>query len=527
MTSRNVPGEAAPVDLLVIGGGVNGAAIARDAAGRGLHMLLAEAGDLGSATSSASSKLFHGGLRYLEFFEFRLVREALAEREVLLEAMPHIAWPMRFVLPMLPGMRFPDDTPAARLLARTMPWLQGRRPAWLIRAALMLYDHLGSRRRLPAARALDLTRDPAGEGLAPGIRRGFEYSDVWVDDSRLVVLLARDAERRGTAVRTRTRVLGVRASEGLWQVRLRGANGAEEVVRARALVNAAGPWAGAVAGFAGGNAAIPLRLVRGSHLVTRRLFAHDRALFLQGSDGRIVFLLPFERDFTLIGTTEEPHEGDPGAARCTTEERDYLLGFASRYLARPLTPADVLHSFAGVRPLVDEGAGSATAASRDYRLTLATPGAPVLTVLGGKITTHRRLAEAALAQLAPHLPRMGVPWTARAPLPGGDFPVEGVPELVAGLRDAHPFLSADWAARLVRAYGTEAAAVLGGARRASDLGVAFGATLTGAEVRWMMREEFARTAEDVLWRRSKLGLRLDADVAARLDAWMQAGSMSR
>lgn len=525
MVSRNAPGTAgheASYDLLVIGGGVNGAAIARDAAGRGLRVLLVEAGDLGSATSSASSKLFHGGLRYLEYFEFRLVREALAEREVLLEAMPHIAWPMRFVLPLVPDMRFPGDTPAARLLACAMPWLRGRRPAWMIRAALMLYDHLGGRRRLPPTRTLDLARDPVGEGLSPGIRRGFEYSDVWVDDSRLVVLLARDAARHSADIRTRTRVTAARVEAGLWDVRLQSADGAAQRATARALVNAAGPWAGGVAGLASGNAAMPLRLVRGSHLVTRRLFAHDSAYFLQGPDGRIIFLLPFERDFTLIGTTEAPHEGDPAAARCTEAERDYLLVFANRYLARPLTPADVLHSFAGVRPLVEEGAASATAASRDYRLDLATQGAPMLTVLGGKITTHRRLAEAALARLAPHLPTTGGPWTAGAALPGGDFPVDGAADLTARLRADHPFLSADWAGRLVRAYGTEAAAVLGGAQSADGLGEDFGATLTEAELRWLMREEFARTADDVLWRRSKLGLRLDAGSVARLDAWMQA-----
>ncbi len=512
-----------PFDLLVIGGGVNGAAIARDAAGRGLSVCLAERGDLGGGTSSASSKLFHGGLRYLEYFEFRLVRESLAERSVLLAQMPHIAWPMRFVLPIDPEMRFPGDTPAARILGRLMPWLRGRRPAWMIRAALALYDRMGGPSGLPGTRRLDLRDDPAGEGLRGDLVRAFEYSDVWVDDSRLVVLLARDAAGRGARVATRTEVASAEARDGFWHVVLRPAEGVGETVVARALVNAAGPWAEHVARVVlGQNAAPPLRLVRGSHIVVHRLFAHDRAYFLQGPDGRIVFLLPFEQDFTLIGTTEEPHEGDPGSARCTEAERDYLLGFANRYLARPLGEADVLHSFAGVRPLIDGGERSANAVSRDYRLEAVNPGAPLLHVLGGKITTHRKLAEAALARLAPVVPRMGGAWTARAPLPGGSLGRGGVWALAHLLRARYPFLTVPWAERLVRAYGSEVPDILGKARGVTDLGEDFGATLTAAEVRWMIAREFAQTAEDVLWRRSKLGLRLGAEGAAQLDAWMRS-----
>lgn len=512
-----------PFDLLVIGGGVNGAAIARDAAGRGLSVCLAERGDLGGATSSASSKLFHGGLRYLEYFEFRLVRESLAERSVLLAQMPHIAWPMRFVLPIDPQMRFPGDTPAGRLLARLMPWLKGRRPAWMIRAALAFYDRMGGPSGLPRTRRLDLRDDPAGEGLRGDLRRAFEYSDVWVDDSRLVVLLARDAAARGARIATRCEVTVAEPRDGIWHAALRTAEGGTETVMARALVNAAGPWVAHVArNVLRQDVAPPLRLVRGSHLVTRRLFTHDRAYFLQGPDGRIVFLLPFEQDFTLIGTTDAAHEGDPGEARCTGAERDYLLGFANRYLARPLGVADVLHSFAGVRPLLGGDEGSATAASRDYRLEPANPGAPLLHVLGGKITTHRKLAEAALARLAPVFPRMGGRWTAGVALPGGELGRGGAWALAHSLRARYPFLNVPWSERLVRAYGSEAFDILGEARGAADLGENFGATLTAMELRWLMTREFARRAEDVLWRRSKLGLRFSPEAVARVEAWMHA-----
>jgi glycerol-3-phosphate dehydrogenase len=509
-----------PIDLFVIGGGVNGCGIARDAAGRGLSVMLAEQGDLAGATSSASTKLFHGGLRYLEFFEFRLVREALAERETLLSAMPHISWPMRFVLPWSPDMRFEGTTDAARLIARVMPWMRGRRPRWMIRAGLALYDTLGGRRLLPGTRRLDLTRDPAGAPLEPGFRIAWEYSDCWVDDARLVVLNARDAARLGAAIRTRTRVVSARRDGTLWRVRIEGPEGAGEVA-ARALVNAAGPWVAAVArdvvGLPGRER---VRLVRGSHIVVPRLFEHDRAYFLQGTDGRIAFAIPYEDDFTLIGTTDQDHAGDPSEAHCTKAERDYLIAFANRYFRRKLSPADVVWSYAGVRPLYDDGAKSATAATRDYVLALDTAGPPVLSVFGGKITTYRRLAEAAMARLAPHFPRAAGPWTAGAPLPGGDFPVDAVAALIGELRAAHPFLTEGWARRLVRAYGTEARALLSGARSAADLGRDFGATLSEAEVVWLRDREWAMTAEDVVWRRTKLGLRLKPDQVAAIDAFL-------
>lgn len=507
-------------DLFVIGGGVNGTGLARDAAGRGLSVRLAEQGDLAGATSSASTKLFHGGLRYLEFLELRLVRESLREREVLLRAMPHIAWPMRFVLPLDPQMRFVGKTPVSRLLSVAMPWARGHRPDLVIRAGLFLYDHLGARQILPPTTSLDLRRAPEGAPLQDRLARAYEYSDVWVDDARLVVLNARDAAARGADIMVGARVTEARRDGDGWTVRLDDGRS----FRSRALVNAAGPWVGQVIRDV---AHLPsterVRLVRGSHIVTRRLFDHPKSYFLQGQDGRIVFAIPYEGDFTLIGTTDVDHDGPPGDAVCTPEEVDYLCGFVSGYFRRPVTPADVVRTFSGVRPLYDDGASSATAATRDYVLSLDDAGAPCLHVFGGKITTYRRLAEAALAKLAPHLPGAGGPWTAGVPLPGGDFPVDGADALAAALRRDHPFLTAPWANRLVRAYGTEAAQVLGGARTAADLGRDFGATLTESELRWMVGREWARDAEDVLWRRSKLGLRLTPEQAAAVGDYLSSG----
>lgn len=515
----------------MIGGGVNGCGIARDAAGRGLSVTLVEKGDLAQATSSASTKLFHGGLRYLEYFEFRLVREALAERETLLAAMPHISWPLRFVLPYDPAMRFESDTPTARLLGTVMPWLRGRRPAWLIRLGLFLYDTLGGRRVLPATRTLDLAADPAGRPLRPELRRAWEYSDCWVEDSRLVALNARDAAARGARILVRTEAISARREDGAWSITTQGPEGRVEH-RARALVNAGGPWVGAVLhDIVHAETRAGVRLVRGSHIVTRRLYDHDRCYFFQGSDGRIIFAIPYEQDFTLIGTTDADHQGPPETARCTEAERDYLLAFASRYFARPVTVEDVVWTYSGVRPLYDDGATSATAATRDYVLALDSGGAPLLSVFGGKITTYRRLAESALTKLAPFFPAATGPWTARAPLPGGDFPIDGVAALVADLRARYPFLTDYWAGRLVRAYGAEAGDVLGEVRTAADLGRDFGATLTEAEVRWLLDREFARSAADILWRRSKLGLRMTEDQAAALEAFVQeekiaAGTMT-
>jgi len=513
-----------PTDLFIIGGGINGCGVARDAVGRGLSVVLAEQGDLAQATSSASTKLFHGGLRYLEYFEFRLVREALEERETLLVAMPHISWPMRFVLPYSPDMRFEGDTPTGRLLSRVMPWMKGRRPAWLIRLGLVLYDRLGGRKILPGARTLDLTRDPAGKVLQPKFRSAYEYSDCWVEDSRLVSLNARDAVQRGAVVLTRTRVTSAARVGDLWEVVTEGESGTQ-THKARALINAGGPWVEEVIrNVVRINTTEGVRLVRGSHIVTRKLYDHDRCYFFQGTDGRIIFAIPYEQDFTLIGTTDQDHQGAPGEAVCTDAERDYLLDFASRYFAKPVTAEDVVWTYSGVRPLYNDGAKSATAATRDYVLSLDTNGAPLLNVFGGKITTYRRLAESALAKLAPFFPNASGRWTARVPLPGGNFPHDGVARLTDDLKAQFPFLSDYWAGRLVRAYGSEAATLLGNATAVADLGRDFGATLTEAEVRWLMTHEFARAAADVVWRRTKLGLRMTADQIAALDVFMIAAA---
>jgi glycerol-3-phosphate dehydrogenase len=508
-----------PIDIFVIGGGVNGCAIARDAVGRGLSVTLAEQDDLAQATSSASTKLFHGGLRYLEYFEFKLVREALAERETLLVAMPHISWPMRFVLPYQSDMRFEAETPAGKLLSTVMPWMKGRRPAWMIRFGLFLYDTLGGRKILPATKTLDLTSDIAGKPLQERFTQAYEYSDCWIEDAKLVSLNARDAALRGANILTRTKVTSAERQDGLWKVTT--ADGTTHF--ARALVNAGGPWVETILkNVAHVASSEGVRLVRGSHIVTKRLFDHERCYFFQGTDGRIIFAIPYEQDFTLIGTTDQDHQGPAKGAHCTDAERDYLIDFANKYFKKPVTIDDVVWSFSGVRPLYNDGAASATAATREYVLSLESNGAPLLNVFGGKITTHRRLAEHALEKLAPFFPKATADWTARVPLPGGDFPHGDVARLTRELRTAHDFLTPAWAARLIRAYGSEAAILLKGAKSAADLGQDFGATLTETEVRWLMTHEFARTAEDVVWRRTKLGLRLSTDQIATLDGFMQA-----
>jgi len=510
-------------DLFVIGGGINGCGIARDAAGRGLSVTLAEMNDLASATSSASTKLFHGGLRYLEYFEFRLVREALVERETLLKAMPHISWPMRFVLPYHGDMRFDSDTPTSKLLRTVMPWMKGRRPAWLIRMGLFLYDHLGGRKMLPGTAAVDLRRAPEGAPLKDKFKKAYEYSDCWVEDSRLVVLNARDAEARGATILVRTEVVSAERADGLWEVTVRDtASGDSRKLRARMLVNAGGPWVGdLIRSRIRLNSREDVRLVRGSHIVTRKLYDHDKCYFFQGTDGRIIFAIPYEQDFTLIGTTDLDHPDPSQRPVCTEAEQDYLCAFASDYFRRPVTRDDIVWSYSGVRPLYDDGASSATAATRDYTLKIDTHGgAPVLNVFGGKITTYRRLAESAMEKIAAHFPDLPGDWTAGVPLPGGDFPVAGAADLTARLRGDYAFLTDFWARRLVRAYGTEAWKVLGEAARKDDLGREFGATLTAREIEWLMDREYARTAEDVVWRRNKLGLRLSEEEVSALDAWM-------
>ncbi len=498
-----------PFDLVIVGGGINGCSIARDAAGRGLGVLLVEQGDLAGATSSASTKLIHGGLRYLEHYEFRLVREALIEREVLLRSAPHFIWPLRFVLPHRPGLR----------------------PRWLIRLGLFLYDHLGGREILPGCRSVDLRRDPAGDALDPAITRGFEYSDCWVEDARLVVACARAAAGRGARIRPRTRCTAARREGGLWRLRLEDRpSGTSFEVAARVLVNATGPWAARFLEEAvGTRPPARVRLVQGSHLVTRRLFDHDKAYIFQNPDGRICFAIPYEGDLTLIGTTDRDIEGAPAEPRIGEAEIDYLLAAVGAWLRRPVGRADILWSYAGVRPLYDDGASAAQQATRDYVLTLEGGGevAPLLSVFGGKLTTSRRLAEAVLARLAPFFPGLPGPWTAGARLPGGDFPWDGFERLVAGLRERYPFLPEPLARRLARYHGTQAAELLGDARLLDDLGEPFGAGLFEREVDWMVREEWAAAADDILWRRSKLGLRLGAAERARLEAWLAGARRPR
>jgi glycerol-3-phosphate dehydrogenase len=513
---------ALDVDLFIIGGGINGCGIARDAVGRGLSVALAEMNDLASGTSSASTKLFHGGLRYLEYFEMRLVREALIERETLLSAMPHISWPMRFVLPFSNDMRFEAETPTSKILSFVMPWMKGRRPAWLIRLGLFLYDNLGGRKILPATRSVDLRTDIVGRPLKPSFQKAFEYSDCWVEDSRLVVLNARDALARGAKIMTRSKVVSAERHQDYWTVTLQTPNGETQVWTAKVLVNAAGPWVQDVmlntlklASTEG------VRLVRGSHIVTKRLFDHGKCYFFQGSDGRIIFAIPYETDFTLIGTTDQDHHGDAKDAVCTVEEQEYLCTFASQYFAKTVTPADIVWTYSGVRPLYNDGAKSATAATRDYVLSLNREGAPILNVFGGKITTYRRLAESALAKISGFFPRLPGNWTAGVSMPGGDFPVNGFEDLVANTKEKYGFLSPYWAARLVRAYGTEVVQVLGDAKQEQDLGKVFGATLTERELIWLMTKEFAQTAKDVVWRRSKLGLRLSQAQIDAIDVFMQ------
>ena len=515
------------VDLFVIGGGINGCGIARDAAGRGLSVVLAEMNDLASATSSASTKLFHGGLRYLEYFEVRLVREALIERETLLRAMPHISWPMRFVLPYHKDMRFEGSTPTSKILNTVMPWMKGRRPAWLIRFGLFLYDNLGGRKILPGTTTVDLTTDTVGRPIKEHFTSAFEYSDCWIEDSRLVVLNARSAQALSAQIMTRTKVLSAVQVANQWDVTVENEHG-QQTIRARMIVNAGGPWVGDIIhNTVRLNSTEGVRLVRGSHIVTRRLFDHDKCYFFQGTDGRIIFAIPYETDFTLIGTTDADHPSPSEKPVCTEAEQEYLCAFASQYFKNPISRADIVWTYSGVRPLYDDGASSATAATRDYTLKVDTSaGAPVLNVFGGKITTYRRLAETALEKIGPILGvTMGV-WTAGVPLPGGDFPVGDVGRLITELSNLYPFLDPKWARRMIRAYGTEARAVLGDAKMVADLGEDFGATLTQREVRWLMAREFARTAEDVVWRRNKLGLRLSAAQIAHLDQWMQTNSAS-
>jgi glycerol-3-phosphate dehydrogenase len=493
------------VDLLVIGGGINGTGIARDAAGRGLSVLLVEQDDLAGHTSSASTKLIHGGLRYLEYYEFRLVREALMERERLLAIAPHIIWPLQFVL----------------------PHSTAQRPAWMIRAGLFLYDHLARRKRLPASRAVRFPPHPAGQILNPVYRRGFTYSDCWVEDSRLVVLNAIDAAERGARIRTRTRLVSARPNGAHWlaEIEDRG-RGTTEIIQARSIVNAAGPWVGEVlSAKLGRNTEKTVRMIKGSHIILPKLYEGEFAFILQNQDQRIVFAVPYEREFTLIGTTDIPYEDDPSTVTITPEETDYLCQSVSRYFRKPVTPADVVRSYSGVRPLYDDHAANASAVTRDYVLDVEGGGGQpaLLSVFGGKITTYRRLAEHALEKLLPAMGRaIGQSWTAEAPLPGGDMPDADFEAYLLQITARYPGLPAGLIRRLARAYGTRTPRILGDARSIADLGIDFGAGLTSAEVDYLVDHEWARESEDVLWRRSKLALHVPETTPAQLSDYLHA-----
>lgn len=514
------------LDIFVIGGGINGCGIARDAAGRGLTVRLAEMGDLASGSSGNTTKLVHGGLRHVERLEFGRLREAGEERETLMRIAPHLCQPTRFVVPYDPEMRMDIDTPAGRILRLLLPFSGGRRPPWVLRLGLGLYHGFGGSRTLPPVQPLDLTRTAEGLPLQDRLARGWEFSDCRVDDTRLVLLNARDAAARGADIRTRTLVVSAARRDSLWHIVTEDLTGETTEHRARVLVNAAGPWAGRVqaktAGQEGAASADP-GLVRGAHVVVPAMFGHDKAYYLQAKDGRYIYVLPFEGDHTLIGTTYVAHPDADAPAFATKSELGFLLEFASRYFRREVAPEDVVWSFAGLRTAAPESADASTTASRDCVLDLDhRDGAPVLSVYSGRLTTYRRQAERALARLAPWLGGDTVPgpWTADAPLPGGDMAIGGAVTLAMQLASRYDFLGSAWARRLARSYGTEARALLAGAEAPEDLGRDFGATLTEREVVWMMEREFAQTAEDVLWRRSKLGLRLDRHEVAALDAFM-------
>jgi len=490
-------GRGAEVDLLIIGGGINGAGIARDAAGRGLEVMLCEKGDLGGATSSASTKLIHGGLRYLEQWQFRLVRESLRERSRLLGIAPHIVWPLRFVL----------------------PYDRGQRPRWMIRLGLWLYDHLADRGLIPPSSAIDLRKDAAGKPLKGDYRAGFAYWDCWAQDNRLVVLNAMDAAARGAMIRLHTEVVDAARSDRRWHVRL--ADG--ETVTARALVNAAGPWAAKVLNrVADARPPGPLSLVKGSHIVVPRLFANESAYLLQNRDGRVVFAIPYEEDFTLIGTTDVDFSGDPAAAAITDQETSYLAEAANAFFSSSVTSGDVVWSYAGVRPLFGHD-DDPSDISRGYRLALDDAGdAPLLNVFGGKLTTYRRLSEEAMAKLCAALGREDRPWSDTEPLPGGDFEAADRSGALAALAGRYPWLPAGAAERFFRHYGTRTYALLGEARSVEALGHHFGAGIYEAELAYTIDHEWVRRGEDFLWRRTKAGLHLDLDSQKAVSQWIAA-----
>ncbi|MFV8998087.1 glycerol-3-phosphate dehydrogenase [Enterobacter hormaechei] len=477
------------VDLFIIGGGINGAGIARDATGRGLSVMMCEKDDLAEGTSSRSGKLVHGGLRYLEYYEFRLVREALIEREILLNAAPHIIWPMRFVLPHNPSDR----------------------PAWFIRLGLFLYDHLGGRKKLPSTRTLDLLRDPEGAPILDSFHKGFEYSDCWVDDARLVTLNAVDAAERGATILTRTRCVAAERKAGAWEITLQNTQtGEQHRVRAKALVNASGPWVlDIINDVTRSHSKRSVRLVKGSHLIVPKFWEGQQAYLMQNHDKRVIFINPYEGDKALIGTTDIPWEGDADSVEADNREQQYLIDAVNRYFKVKLTAADVITRFSGVRPLFDDGKGNPSAVTRDYVFELDDQQQlPLLHVFGGKITTFRKLAEHALQKLGPFFPQMGADWTRSAPLPGGEIPGADFESYLQTLKEQYAWLPTPLRKHYARLYGARLPQVLGGAKQVADLGRHFGGLLYEVEVRYLVEKEWAQQPEDVLWRRTKHRLHL-------------------
>jgi len=496
-----------PFDVFIIGGGINGCGVARDATGRGLSVCLAEKGDLGGATSSGSSKLIHGGLRYLEYYDFKLVRKSLREREVLWKIAPHIIYPLRFVLPHHSALRSP----------------------WLLRLGLFLYDHIGGRKLLPGTRRVNLAQDQTGKPLESSYTLGFEYADCWVDDARLVVLNARDAADHGAQIHTRTEVIGAHQEDGSWHITTRGADGKTNSFSAKVLVNASGPWVyGTSQELLGTTQVYKPRLVRGSHIVVPRLYEHNRCYILQNADGRIVFVIPYEETFTLIGTTERDHGPDLENVSIENDETVYLCESVNNYLKEPIGPRDVVWSYSAVRPLFDDGSSEAKSITRDYRIVTESENGtpPMISILGGKITTYRTLAEEVVQEIGRFVPVTKSSWTGRSALPGGDFPHDEYHRQVEDLHRDYAFLDAQHTRRLVRLYGTLSRQILQDAKRSDDLGKRFGSDLYEAEVRYLVEREWASCAEDILWRRTKEGLRFSDEEVGSLEDYV-GGKVTR
>lgn len=496
-------------DIFIIGGGINGCGIARDAAGRGYSVYLAEMNDLGSGTSSWSTKIIHGGLRYLEHFEFRLVREALKEREILWNLAPHIIHPLRFILPHHKDLR----------------------PAWLLRLGLFIYDRMGGCKYLPKSQTLNLSKDETGEVLKPDFSKAFSFYDCRVDDVRLVVLNAQDAAAKGAYIQTRTKVVNAVRQNNVWHVTVEDTRtGEQEHIQAKLLINAAGPWADHVLSEGLQNQSVHnIRLVQGSHIVVKKKFDHNHAYFFQNADDRIFFAIPYHDDFTLIGTTDVDYAGDPAHAEISQDEVDYLCSGASTYFERSVTPDDIVWHFSGVRSLYDDGASKAQEATRDYvvRVDGKKTDAKLINVFGGKITTYRRLSESVMKKVESILPPKGKSWTQAQCLPGGDFPMDGFDDLMNAIHERYRFLTRKTAIRLARTYGTKTYNILGDAQSMDVLGQNFGYDLTPREVEYLIREEWAQTAEDVLWRRTKLGLYFNQEQVRGLQNWIRAYYMNQ